>query len=224
MPDLLVWILAFVATWVVLLVVVGTLLRWRLERRNRVSPAVKSPAPVRWLWSPRATARLHRRLQVAVGDIHLAPSRRSHYAGAASVDDLRRELEYQAVELDHHLVIVSRHPRRRRRALVQSLDAQVSEIEGLSVRLSRLSARPEGTPASGWEVTRQPPEVLSEIARQLDLLDAAQEDLTAIERAGGLVDGDDDDPDGAAPGAGSATDAVATAPLNPPNDPPPSRP
>lgn len=191
MRDVLLWLLAFVATWVVLLVVIVTLLRWRFERRNRVSPAVRSPAPVTWLWSPRATARLHRRLQGAVADIHLAPSRRSPHGGPASVDELRRELEYQAVELDHHLVIVARHPRRRRRSLMRSLDGQVAEIEALSVRLSRLSARPEGTPASGWEVTRQPPEVLSEIARQLDVLDAAQEELTAIERAAGLV-GDDD--------------------------------
>ncbi len=190
MRDVLLWLLAFLATWIVLLVVVATLLRWRLQRRNRVSPAVKSPAPITWLWSPRSTARLHRRLQGAVADIHLAPSRRSNYGGPASVDELRRDLEYQAVELDHHLVIAGRHPRRQRRSIVRSLDEQVNDIEALSVRLSRLSARPEGTPSTGWDVTRQPPEVLSEIARQLDLLDAAQEELTAIERAAGLVDVD----------------------------------
>src|SRR4051812_12011244 len=191
MRDVLLWLMAFLATWIVLLVVVATLLRWRLQRRNRVSPAVKSPAPITWLWSPRSTARLHRRLQGAVADIHLAPSRRSTFSGPASVDELRRELEYQAVELDHHLVIAGRHPRGHRRSILRSLDEQVSEIETLSVRLSRLSARPEGTPSSGWDVTRQPPEVLSGIADQLDLLDAAQEELTAIERAAGLVDLDE---------------------------------
>jgi hypothetical protein len=191
MRDVLLWVLAFVVTWVVLLVVVGALARWRLDRRNRVSPAVKSPAPVSWLWSPRPAARLHRRLRGAVADIHLAPSRRSPHSGPASVDELRRELEYQAVELDRHLVIVARHPRGQRRSLLHALDAQVGEIEVLSVRLSRLSSRPEGTPSSGWEVTRQPPEVLSEIARQLDVLDAAQDELTAIERAAGLLDAHD---------------------------------
>src|SRR3954470_12798648 len=104
MRDVLLWALAFVATWVVLLVVVVTLLRWRFERRNRVSPAVRSPAPITWLWSPRYAARLHRRLHGAVAHIPLAPSRRPHHGGPASVDELRRELEYQAVELDHHLV------------------------------------------------------------------------------------------------------------------------
>jgi len=188
MRDVLLWILAFVVTWIVLLVVVATLVRWRLHRRNRVSPAVRSPAPVTWLWSPKAPARLHRRLQGAVADIHLAPSRRSPHRADASVDDLRRELEYQAVELDHHLVVATRHPRRERRSLLRSLDQQVGEVEALSARLSRLRARPDGTPASGWDAVRQPPEVLSDISRQLDLLDAAQEELTAIERAAGLVD------------------------------------
>jgi hypothetical protein len=190
MKDVVLWSLAFLATWIVLLVVVATLLRWRLHRRNRVSPAVKSPAPVLWLWSPRAPARMHRRLQHAVADIHLAPSRRSPHTSQVSVADMRRELEYQAVELDHHLVIAAHHPARQRRHLVRSLEEQVSEIEQLSVRLSRLSERPDGTPASGWDVTRQPPELLAEIGRQLDLLDAAQEELTAIERAAGLVDVD----------------------------------
>ncbi len=233
MRDVLLWVLAFVATWIVLLVVVVTLLRWRFARRNRVSPAVKSPAPVTWLWSPRSTARLHRRLQAAVADIHLAPSRRSPHRGPASVDELRRELEYQAVELDHHLVIVSRHPRSRRSSLVRSLEEQVTEIEQLSVRLSRLSGRPEGTPASGWDVTREPPDVLAEIARQLDVLDAAQDELTAIERAAGLVDDDvidvvevtevepdDTDVTGAAGQGGEAISPAPADDLSPPSDPP----
>jgi hypothetical protein len=216
MKDVVLWALAFLATWIVLLVVVATLLRWRLQRRNRVSPAVKSPAPVRWLWSPRAPARMHRRLQHAVADIHLAPSRRSPYNSQVSVDDMRRELEYQAVELDHHLVIAARHPARQRRHLVRSLEEQVSEVEQLSVRLSRLSERPEGTPSSGWDVTRQPPEVLADIGRQLDLLDAAQEELTAIERAAGLVDVD--------AVLAPTTEPVAGPLVTPSEEPPPSTP
>lgn len=214
MKDVVLWILAFLATWIVLLVVVATLLRWRLQRRNRVSPAVKSPAPIRWLWSPQAPARMHRRLQHAVSDIHLAPSRRSPYASEASVDDMRRELEYQAVELDHHLVIAAHHPRRQRRHLVRSLEEQVSDVEQLSIRLSRLSERPAGTPNSGWDVTRQPPEILADIERQLDLLDAAQEELTAIERAAGLVDVD--------ALLAPTTEPVAGPLVNPAGDLPPS--
>lgn len=192
MRDVFLWVLAFLATWVVLLVVVATLLRWRFQRRNRVSPAVKSPAPITWLWSPAQPARLHRRLQGAVAEIHLAPTRRSDFRRPTSADDLRRELEYQAVELDHHLVVAARQQRARRRSMVRALQEQVADVEELSVRLSRLSARPDGTPASGWDVTREPPDVLSGIAHQLDLLDAAQAELAEIERAAGLLGPDDE--------------------------------
>ena len=36
------------------------------------------------------------------------------------------------------------------------------------MRLSRLSSRPEGTPASGWDVTREPPDVLAEIDAKVE--------------------------------------------------------
>jgi len=188
MRDILLFLAAFVATWVVLLTVAVIVLRWRLQRRNRVSPAMKSPAPVSWLWLPSRPARMHRRLQGAVVEIHLSPARRSKPT-PSSVDELRRDLEYQAVELDHHLVVAARHPRRRRRELLSTLDQQVSEVESLSVRLSRMS-RPPGSVASGWDLASQPPEVLARMAHQLDLLEQASEELAEVERAAGLVDVD----------------------------------
>jgi len=191
MRDVLVFLLAFLATWIVLLTLAVLALRWRLQKRNRVSPAVKSPAPVHWLVSPGHTARLHRRLQSAIVDIHLAPAhrRRSRPVTESSVDEMRRELEYQAVQLDHHLVIAARHPRSQRKHLVRSLDVQVVQVEQLSVRLSHLS-RPAGVAQSGWDLADQPPEVLARLSQQLDLLDAASEELAEIERAVGLVDVD----------------------------------
>jgi hypothetical protein len=189
MRDVLLFLVAFVTTWIVLLTVALVVLRWRLQKRNRVSPAVKSPAPLTWLWMPTRPAQMHRRLQSAVAEIHLSPTRRSHPLPECSVDDLRRELEYQAVELDHHLVVVARHPRRRRRELLHSLEHQVGQVEELSVRLSRMS-RPVGSVSSGWELAHQPPEVLARLAHQLDLLDAASDELAEIERAAGLVDVD----------------------------------
>lgn len=191
MRSVLMFLLAFLATWIVLVTLAVLVLRWRLQRRNRVSPAVKSPAPLHWLVSPSQTARMHRRLQGAVAEIHLAPAHRRRRAPTtgSSVDEFRRELEYQAVELDYHLVIAARHPRRQRRPLMTSLDAQVTQVEQLSARLSRL-ARPAGVAPSGWDVAEQPPEVLSRLSRQLDLLDEASDELAEIERAAGLVDVD----------------------------------
>jgi hypothetical protein len=189
MRSFLLWSMAFFATWVAMCFLAAVLLRWRLQRSNRVSPAVKSPAPITWLWVPTAPARLHRRLQLAARDIHLAPSRTTLDSPSLSVDDLRRQLESQAVELDHHLVAAARHPRRPRRVLLVQLSDQVTEVEQLSIRLSRL-ARPSGVPTSGWDDRSTTPEVLDRISEQLDLLDEAQRELTDIERAAGLIDVD----------------------------------
>jgi hypothetical protein len=189
MRQVIIWSLAFFVTWVAIVTLAIVVLRWRLQRANRVSPAMRSPAPLTWLWLPTEPARLHRRLRLATTEIHLAPSRRARETSSLSVDDLRRELEYQAVELDHHLVAAARHPRTQRRTLLRQLHAQVSEVEHLSIRLSRMTRVP-GVPGSGWDVEQGPPEVLAHISQQLDLLDQAQEELTEIERAVGLVDVD----------------------------------
>jgi len=184
---LLIVVVAVLVTWCISIGFVFVFLRWRLARSNRVSPAVKSPAPIRWLWLPTRVARMHRRLRTAVAMIHLAPSRRVRESPSLSVDQLRRELEYQAVELDQHLVVAAHHPRSFRRGLLRSLETQIAEVEALAVRLSGM-IRPDELPASGWMLPDAAPEVLNRIATQLDLLDAAQEQLADIERASGLVD------------------------------------
>jgi hypothetical protein len=185
--DLLFFLLALLVTWAALFGLGLVLVRWRLARSNRVSPAVKSPAPLHWLCSWSRTARLHRRLRAAVTLIHLSPSPRSRQAPSLSVDALRRDLEYQAVELDQHLVVAARHPRAYRRGLLRSLDQQVVTIEALAVRLSTMM-RPLDAPSTGWDAPVAPPDVLQRIGQQLDLLDAAQTELVEIERASGLVD------------------------------------
>jgi hypothetical protein len=190
MREILLALFAFMLTWVALAAIGMVVVRWRLGRANRVSPAVKSPAPLHWLWAPMRAARLHRRLRAAVAMIHLSPSPRTREAPSLSVDELRRELEYQAIELDQHLVIAVRHPRSHRRGLLASLDVQVVEVERLAVRLSNMS-RPTGTPSSGWAGPVTPPEMLERMSQQLDLLDAAQSELAEIERASGLVDIDE---------------------------------
>lgn len=187
MRDLLLFLLALLVTWAALFGLGLVLVRWRLARANRVSPAVKSPAPLHWLSSWSKPARLHRRLRAAVALIHLSPSPRARQAPSLSVDALRRDLEYQAVELDQHLVVAARHPRAYRRGLLKSLDQQVVTIEALAVRLSTMM-RPADAPSTGWDGPVASPDVLQRIGQQLDLLDAAQTELIEIERASGLVD------------------------------------
>jgi len=189
MRNVLIALMAFTLTWVALAALGFVVLRWRLSRANRVSPAVRSPARLLWLWAPSRAARLHRRLRVAVAMIHLAPSRRDRSTASLSVDELRCELEYQCVELDQHLVVAARHPRTHRRGLLSALEIQIVEAELLAVRLASM-ARPDMTPSSGWNTPSTPPEVLQRMSQQLDLLDAAQVELVEIERASGLVDVD----------------------------------
>jgi len=185
--EILIFLAAVAITWVAMFGLGLALVRWRLARSNRVSPAVKSPAPLRWLWSWARPARLHRRLHAAVALIHLSPSPRTRATPTLSVDALRRDLQYQAVELDQHLVVAARHPRAYRKGLLRTLDRQVAEVESLAVRLSAMM-RPVDTPASGWDAPVAPADVLERIGHQLDLLDAAQTELAEIERASGLVD------------------------------------
>src|SRR4051794_24489377 len=179
--------MAFLVTWVALFGLGLVIVRWRLARANRVSPAVKSAAPLHWLGSWNRAARLHRRLRAAVALIHLSPSPRTRQAPSLSVDALRRDLEYQAVELDQHLVVASRHPRSHRRSLLRSLETQVVEVESMAMRLSSMM-RPLGTPATGWTDPSTSVDSLERINEQLDLLDQAQSELEQIERASGLVD------------------------------------
>ena len=54
MREILLAFFAFMFTWCALAVLGMVVLRWRLGRNNRVSPAVKSPAPLYWLWAPLA--------------------------------------------------------------------------------------------------------------------------------------------------------------------------
>jgi hypothetical protein len=190
MKELLLVVVGLLVTWMALAGLGLALIRWRLARSNRVSPAVRSAAPLHWLWSVTKPARLHRRLRAAVALIHLAPSKRPERGVTLSVDALRRDLEYQAVQLDQHLVVASHHPRSHRRGLLANLEGQVDEVERLAMRLSSMT-RPDGTPASGWQATPTPPEAFERISGQLDLLDAAQAELLEIERASGLVDLDE---------------------------------
>ena len=122
MPDVLV-ALAVLALVVVVPIV---LVRWRLHRRNRIHPKVPSPAPLRWLISPAAPARLHRRLQttVRVASVH-APRR--------PVSDVA----LRAIELDRQVVLAARQPFGTRAAMLRALCAEADELDQLALAANR---------------------------------------------------------------------------------------
>ena len=141
MRQVLIWSLAFFVTWVAIVALALVVLRWRLHRMNRVSPAMRSPAPIIWLWSPTQPARLHRRLRTATAEIHLAPSRRRPRPPRS------RSTTCAASSSTRPWSSTTTSSRRRttrksqRRSLLRQLQGQVADIERLSVRLARMQPR-----------------------------------------------------------------------------------
>ncbi len=119
----LVAVLLVVATFVVAPIV---LIRWRLHRRNRVHPKVPSPAPLTWLVSPTAPARLHRRLQttVRVASIHAPRKPLSDVA-------------LQAIELDRRVVLIAKQPYGARGSLLRDLIQETDELDRLALAVNR---------------------------------------------------------------------------------------
>jgi hypothetical protein len=182
-------LLAFLVTWFVLMVVAIGVFWWHLDRRNRVSVHHPTTAPLTWLGWPTKPARMHRRLRNAVAPIDPpAPKRRRRSRPLrGSADALRRELVLQAVELDRHVVLASRQPRYLRAQMLEALDAQIREVEHLSLRIGALVQAP-GAPASGWDSGPTPQQALADIAERVAHLEHAHAELAHIERASGLID------------------------------------
>ena len=130
-----------------------------LRVRNRVVPEVRSPAPLGWLWSPRAAARLHRRLRGSVLSARMALD--------GSFADLAREVEERAVALDRQLVAADRARLPARTRLVADLRDEVAQVEALDQRLVSMAR------------TSRSRSDLSAVRERLDALDAALRELDA---------------------------------------------
>jgi hypothetical protein len=125
----------------------------RLRRRNRVSPRARGAAPLAWLWSWRAPARLHRRLQASV--------RASSAVASPALAELAAQLERRAVVVDQQLVAAARQP-----VLLAQVRADVDEIEALCTRLVGLAGQ--------WPYAEGD---TAELSQRLDALDQARREL-----------------------------------------------
>ena len=152
-------VLVFVVTTVALAACCAAAVLHVLRIRNRVVPDVRSPAPVWWLWSPRAAARLHRRLRGSVLSARLSLGAASTFA------ELAREVEARAVVLDRELVAADRARLPARARLVADLRDEVEQVEALNERLVAMSR------------TRRSD--LAAVRERLDALDAALRELEA---------------------------------------------
>lgn len=150
--------------------------RWRIRKQLRIRPSTRSIAPTYWLVSTSEPARLHRRLRRAA-----AVARAAGQRGDTTIAELADEVQEHAIALEHHLVLLSRVWRRERDAR-KEVTAQVAQVEHLSARLT----------VSAVEVTRPraltagSPDALAQLTERIDALDAARQELSALERSWNL--------------------------------------
>jgi hypothetical protein len=119
---------------------------------------------------------LHRRLRKASTVARAAGER-----GGPTIAELADDLQDHAVALEHHLVLLSRVWRRERVARREIVD-QVAQLEGLSSRLT-ISAMEVSRPRA---LSSGSPDALAELTERINTLDAAREELTALERTWNL--------------------------------------
>ena len=178
MAELLVALLVVMVVSVLLAVLAAWLGTRALQKRNRVSPDVATPAPTTWLGAPGAGARLHRRLRTAVA---VARSAAAIAPTAPHLADLTAELEREAVALDTHLVIASRIKGKQGRSQLAALAQQVRQVEQVASQVSLLAAQ-----AQAPLIGRGQSSALDDLARQLDLLEQARHEVAEVETAAGV--------------------------------------
>lgn len=149
-----------------------------LRKRNQVVPGTPTAAPTAWMASPKAGARLHRRLRTAV-----AVARSSAAAAQANPQliELSAELEREAIALDGHVVVASRIVGKEGKARMAALSGQVRQIEQMASQMSMLAVQ-----AQAALVAKGNGSALDDLARQLDLLEEARHEVAVVERAAGV--------------------------------------
>jgi hypothetical protein len=138
-----------------------------LHRRNAVVPGRRSPAPLSWIRSPRAAARLHRRLARAVGLAHAGANRPELLAPLLS------ELDAHAADIDRRLVLCNQTARIWKLKALAQLYREVTEVEALAVRIAGL--------VNDWPKSFDAPPALA-IGQRIDALEAALRELSVVDR------------------------------------------
>jgi hypothetical protein len=138
-----------------------------LHRRNAVVPGRRSTAPLSWIRSPRAAARLHRRLARAVALAHAGADRPELLAPLLS------ELDAHAADIDRRLVLTSQTARLWKLRALAQLYREVTEVEALAVRIAGL--------VNDWPKSLEAPPAVA-IGQRMDALESALRELSAVDR------------------------------------------
>jgi hypothetical protein len=145
---------------------------WRRVRRsNRVCRHLPSLAPITWLWSPFAAARLHRRLRRCAVTVEEALPRtrrgRQTWPALSSAAD---QLARHAADVDAH--VVEGHYARRLRAAAYEVD----EVERLAARLLALGR--------AWERDDFASRRAQDLRDRIDALEQATREVARVNAIG----------------------------------------
>lgn len=158
MKDVLLWLgVALVGSGAAMVSLLFTTI-WGLRRHNRLHPRVRGHAPLIWLGSPSAAARLHRRLRATV---------RATRAGGRN--ELIEALHRAALDIDAQLTVAARLPLPERRLRMAQLAEQTAQVERSARRIVEL--RGGGRRSDG----------LAELDERLTMLEAAHRELRTVD-------------------------------------------
>ena len=143
-----------------------------LRKRNRVSPHVRTPAPLSWLWSWRMGARLHRHLARTIAAVRACIVDSREQLGLMT---MVKELEAHACAIDTQLVAVDRSPQPTRYRMLRELYAEVREVDAVAERVIRMGR--------AWSGAEPSVRGLAGVGERLDALEAAMADLARLDRA-----------------------------------------
>ena len=154
----------------------------RVRVSNRVGVRGRSTAPLRWLFDPGWSARLHRRLRRIVASVRpWMPRRSRRHDDPPPIALLATDIELHAVALDRDLVSASRAPKSHRRLLLIDLTDQVIALESLAARVVTLGSAQQ-------ELSEPTPEAIARMNAQLDALEEAHDEIARLEAQLGLDD------------------------------------
>jgi hypothetical protein len=142
-----------------------------LRRRNRVSPSVRTPAPLYWLWSWRFAARLHRHLARSVAGARACVVHSGEQLGLMAMVN---ELEAHASAIDAQLVAVDRSPQPTRYRMLRELYAEIRQVDAMAERVIRMGR--------AWAGAEPSVRGLAGVGERLDALESAMADLARLDR------------------------------------------
>jgi hypothetical protein len=154
----------------------------RLRVKNRVGVRGRGTAPLRWLFDPCWSARLHRRLRRVVASVRpWMPRRSRRQEDPPTIAVLAQDIELHAVTIDRDLVAASFAPKAHRRMLLIEITEQVISLEALATRVVTLGSAQQQLA----EPTR---DAIERMNAQLDALEEAHEEIARLEAQLGLDD------------------------------------